>query len=86
MLGEPPNGIPIRRDFADALAYAGAKPDYFIFGTAPASGRLSSRDGRILPETIDLGMNIVDGLHEFLSDSDMLSSACMRRRRPPKER
>ncbi|MDE0034614.1 MAG: DUF1611 domain-containing protein [Deltaproteobacteria bacterium] len=68
VLGEPPNGIPICRDLADALARAGTTPDYFIFGMAPATGMLSRRDREVLLEAIDLGMNIVNGLHEFLSD------------------
>ncbi len=68
VLGEPPNAIPVCRDLADALARAGTTPDYFIFGMAPASGMLSRRDREVLLEAIDLGMNIVNGLHEFLSD------------------
>ena len=68
VLGEPPNGIPVCRDLADALTRAGTTPNYFIFGMAPASGMLSSRDRGVLLEAIDLGMNIVNGLHEFLSD------------------
>ena len=68
VLGEPPKAIPICRDLADALASAGTTPGYFIFGMAPASGRLSSRDREVLLEAIDLGMNIVNGLHEFLTD------------------
>ena len=89
-LGEPPKGIPICRDLADALARAGTTPDYLIFGMAPASGMLSSRDRRILLEAIDLGMNIVSGLHEFLSDAPEFVTASIARnvkildvRKPP---
>ena len=90
MLGEPPNGIPVCRDLGDALARAGATPDYFIFGMAPASGRLSDRDRGVLLEAIDLGMNIVNGLHEFLTDDPEFVAASAARnvnildvRKPP---
>ena len=90
VLGEPPKGIPICRDLADALARAGNTPDYFIFGMAPASGRLSSRDRGILLEAIDLGMNVVNGLHEFLTDDPEFTAASAARnvkivdvRKPP---
>ena len=90
VLGEPPKGIPVCRDLADALARAGATPDYLIFGMAPASGMLSSRDRRVLLEAIDQGMNIVSGLHEFLSDAPEFVAASAARnvkildvRKPP---
>ena len=90
VLGEPPKGIPICRDLADALARAVATPDYLIFGMAPASGMLSSRDRGILLEAIDLGMSIVNGLHEFLSDDPEFVAASVARnvrildvRKPP---
>lgn len=67
-LGEEPNAIPICRDLADALARAGDVPDYFIFGMAPASGMLSAHERRLVLEAMDLGMNVVNGLHEFLND------------------
>lgn len=67
-LGEQPKDIPICRDLADALAHAGGVPDYFIFGVAPASGMLSPRERSLVLEAIGLGMNIVNGLHEFLND------------------
>lgn len=75
VLGEKPNGIPICRDLADALAHAGRTPDYFIFGMAPASGLLSSHERGLLLEAIDLRMNIVNGLHEFLNDDPVFAAA-----------
>ncbi|MEX0836158.1 MAG: DUF1611 domain-containing protein [Nitriliruptor sp.] len=62
------NGIPIRRDLADALAHAGATPDFFIFGLAPTSGMLSPAERGVVLDAMSLGMNIVNGLHEFLQD------------------
>jgi uncharacterized NAD-dependent epimerase/dehydratase family protein len=52
------NGIPIYQDLDDALSKIRPRPDYFIFGTAPASG------------------NIVNGLHEFLSEDSQFVDAC----------
>ena len=75
VLGEESNGIPICRDLADSLTQAAKVPDYFIFGVAPASGMLSSRERGILLEAIDLGMNIVNGLHEFLNDDPVFLAA-----------
>jgi uncharacterized NAD-dependent epimerase/dehydratase family protein len=74
-LGEEPNGIPICRDLADALTHAIALPDYFIFGMAPSSGMLSTHERGLVLEAIDLGMNIVNGLHEFLNDDPEFAAA-----------
>lgn len=68
VLGDGPNSIPICRDLGDALAHAGGVPDTLIFGMAPASGMLSNHERNLLLEAMRLGMNLVSGLHEFLSD------------------
>ena len=68
VLGDGPNAIPIRRDVAEALACAGCTPDYFIIGIAPATGLLTPRQRRVVLEAMALGMNVVNGLHEFLND------------------
>lgn len=68
ILDDERNGIPVCRDLEEALEQAGGVPDYFIFGIAPASGMLSPAERRIVLGAIDLGMNIVNGLHEFLND------------------
>lgn len=60
--------IPICADLAAAITHAGDIPDYFIFGKAPASGMLSLHERSILLMAMDMGMNIVNGLHEFLND------------------
>jgi len=75
VLGEEPNAIPICRDLAEALARAGTVPDYFIYGMAPSSGRLSIHERGIVLEAIDLGMNVVNGLHEFLNDDPQFAAA-----------
>ena len=75
VLGDTPNGVPIFRDLAQALASARSIPDYFILGLAPASGMLSPAERGLVLESIGLGMNIVNGLHEFLSDDPEFAAA-----------
>ncbi|CAG23699.1 hypothetical protein PBPRB1849 [Photobacterium profundum SS9] len=75
VLDNAPNAIPICRDLADSLAQAGSLPDYFIFGMAPSSGMLSTLERGIVLEAINLGMNIVNGLHEFLNDDPLFVAA-----------
>jgi uncharacterized NAD-dependent epimerase/dehydratase family protein len=67
-LGDSPNGIPVCRDLHDALDRLKAVPEYFIFGMAPASGMLSAHERGLILEVLDLGINVVNGLHEFLND------------------
>ncbi len=75
VLGENPNGIPICGNLAEAIGHSGSTPDYFIFGMAPASGMLSSHERGLVLEAIDLGMNVVNGLHEFLTDDPVFAAA-----------
>ena len=75
VLDGEPNAIPICPNLAAALAHAGSLPDYFIFGMAPANGMLSSHERGLVLEAIDLGMNIVNGLHEFLNDDPVFAAA-----------
>jgi len=77
VLDGQPNGIPVCRDLADALTFTESVPDYFIFGMAPASGMLSSRERGLVLEAMDQGMNIVNGLHEFLNDDPVFAAACV---------
>lgn len=75
-LGEAPNAIPICRDLAEVLTNAERIPDWFIFGLAPSSGMLSTRDRNLVIEAMNLGMNIVSGLHEFLNDDPEFARVC----------
>jgi len=75
VLGAEPNAIPICRDLAEALDSAGTIPDYFIFGMAPSSGMLSPVERDLVLEAMSLGMNIVNGLHEFLNDDAEFAAA-----------
>jgi uncharacterized NAD-dependent epimerase/dehydratase family protein len=75
VLDKSPNSIPIRSDLTDALAHIGALPDYFIFGMAPSSGMLSADERKVVLEAMSYGMNIVNGLHEFLNDDPEFAAA-----------
>jgi uncharacterized NAD-dependent epimerase/dehydratase family protein len=75
VLGEQRNAIPIYGSLTTALSKIGSKPDYFIFGMAPKSGMLSSHERGLVLEAIDLGLNIVNGLHEFLNDDPVFAAA-----------
>lgn len=75
VLGEKPNGIPVCASLAQALSTEGDTPDAFIFGMAPSSGMLSPAERSIVLGAITLGMDIVNGLHEFLNDDPELASA-----------
>ncbi len=62
------NNIPVCRDLTEALKLTVEIPDSFIFGMAPLSGMLSEHERYIMLEAINTGMNIVNGLHQFLND------------------
>jgi uncharacterized NAD-dependent epimerase/dehydratase family protein len=68
VLDNIPNGIPVYNDLSEALENADKTPDNFIYGMAPLSGMLSKLERSIILKAIKLGMNIVNGLHEFLND------------------
>ena len=78
ILDNEPNGIPVVSDLTEALTHAGKLPDYFIFGIAPATGMLSVVERRLMLKAIELGMNIVNGLHEFLNDDPEFAAAAAR--------
>ncbi len=75
VLDNKANAIPICRDLADALEQAGSVPDYYIFGMAPSSGMLSKHERSLVLEAMSHGMNIVNGLHEFLNDDPVFAAA-----------
>jgi uncharacterized NAD-dependent epimerase/dehydratase family protein len=76
VLDGKPNAIPICRDLAESLEKAVTVPEYFIFGMAPSSGMLSLHERALVLEAISRGMNIVNGLHEFLNDDPVFKAAC----------
>ena len=75
VLDAKPNEIPICFDLDDALTRTDVIPDYFIFGMAPASGMLSTQERELVLKAMSLGMNIVNGLHEFLNEDPEFAAA-----------
>jgi uncharacterized NAD-dependent epimerase/dehydratase family protein len=62
------NGIPVCASLAEAISLAGYTPDFFIIGMAPANGLLSTDERAVTLDAIERGMNVINGLHEFLND------------------
>ncbi len=77
VLGDAPNGIPVLRDLNQALVSTKKLPGYFIFGMAPSSGMLSTYERGLVIEAMSHGMNIVNGLHEFLNDDPVFKAASL---------
>lgn len=74
------NGIPIFAGLDSAVAHTTIMPETFIYGMAPSTGLLSAFDRGVVLDAISRGMNIVSGLHEFLSDDDEISEAAFAER------
>lgn len=62
------NNIPIFSDLEAAVIHEPTIPNTMIYGMAPSTGKLSSTDRAVVLDAIALGMNIVSGLHEYLSE------------------
>jgi len=75
VLDDKPNDIPINRNLTDALAQLKETPDYFIFGMAPLSGMLSTLERKVMIDAMNRGMNLVNGLHEFLNEDPAFAAA-----------
>jgi uncharacterized NAD-dependent epimerase/dehydratase family protein len=69
------NNIPILFDLEAAVAGEKTVPDTFIFGVAPATGRLSTEHRAVVLDAIGRGMNVVSGLHEYLGDDPEIAMA-----------
>ncbi len=75
VLDDKTNGIPVVASLDDAIAHAGRVPGYLIFGMAPSSGMLSQVERDLLLEAMHKGLNIVNGLHEFLNEDPEFAAA-----------
>ncbi len=69
------NDVPIVESLKTAIARETSMPDTFIYGMAPSTGRLSPADRGVVLDAIARGMNIVSGLHEYLSDDPEIAQA-----------
>ena len=79
-----PNGIPIVADLAAAVQ--AEHPECFIVGVAPSSGLLSPPERAVILEAIAQGLDIVNGLHEFLNDDIEFAAAGRDARRADQRR
>lgn len=75
VLDDVTNHIPILESLDAVVAHATSLPDTFIYGMAPSTGRLSPADRSVVLDAIARGMNIVSGLHEYLSDDTEIAHA-----------
>jgi len=80
-------GIPVVHDIREALTY---QPDTLLIGIAPMGGALPAAWRWQLLAAIDNGLDIISGLHFFLSEDEELRAAAAKRgvsiwdvRRPP---
>ena len=69
------NGIPLCVDLNDAVNLAGSMPDALIVGVAPTSGLLSTAERKALLDAMSRGMDLINGLHEFLNDDPEFAAA-----------
>lgn len=80
VLDDSINHIPIFGDLDAAVAHQAVIPDTLIYGMAPSSGLLSPADRGVVLQAIELGMNIVSGLHEYLGDDHEIATAASERK------
>ena len=64
------NGIPIFHDLDAAIEILTDIPVSFIYGVAPLEAFLNNEQRQILLAAIQKGMDIVNGLHEFLTEDE----------------
>src|SRR5215467_10733474 len=69
-------GIPIVRDIHEALSY---RPDTLLIGIAPKGGDLPPEWRGQLLASIEAGLDIISGLHFFISDDEEMRIAAARR-------
>ncbi|WP_374009091.1 DUF1611 domain-containing protein [Leifsonia sp. LS-T14] len=72
-----PNGIPVLASVDEAIRDAGFLPDTLIFGMAPTDGLLTGAQREVLLDGIARGMNLVNGLHEYLNDDAEFVAAAL---------
>jgi uncharacterized NAD-dependent epimerase/dehydratase family protein len=75
VLNGKPNGIPIVQNLDDAFIVATKKGDIvsnFILGISPEGGRLPDEALQPIVSALKAKLNIISGLHDFLSDDEYL--------------
>ncbi|KZN30854.1 EBNA-1 nuclear protein [Pseudoalteromonas luteoviolacea CPMOR-2] len=69
------NGIPIYSSLNEAFEMTNEPINFFIYGLAHSNGLLSNSDRQVMLEAMSLGMNIVNGLHQYLNDDSEFIAA-----------
>jgi len=64
------SGILIYKSIDEALDNIGFVPEYFIYGIAPLAPFLNTKQRNIIFAAMDKGMNIINGLPEFLTEDE----------------
>jgi uncharacterized NAD-dependent epimerase/dehydratase family protein len=64
------NGIPVLRNLEDVKENLNYIPEYFIYGIAPLASYLPKEQREIIFNAMKIGMNIVNGLPEFLTEDE----------------
>ncbi|MET0619576.1 MAG: DUF1611 domain-containing protein, partial [Thermoanaerobaculia bacterium] len=67
-------GIPIFASIPEALRALRETPKYCVVGVATSGGRVTPGLRGLLAEAISLGLSVVNGLHEFVSDDPELAA------------
>ena len=94
LLDGMPRGIPVATSTATALANAPEPPRHALVGIATHGGRFTAALRGQLLEAVELGLGIVNGLHDYCADDPELAAAARARgvelidlrRPPPKDR
>lgn len=79
LLDGKPRGIPTFQDLAAMQRGLGKRPDCFVIGVATPGGVLPKTMRPTILAAIELGMDVVCGLHEFLADDAEIAAAAARR-------
>ena len=75
-LDDTPNGIPIYKTIRECLEKNKENDiNTFIYGMAPLSGVFSKQDEQIMFFAMEEKLNIVNGLHEFLTENKSFTKA-----------
>jgi uncharacterized NAD-dependent epimerase/dehydratase family protein len=69
--GEEQSGVPILATVEEAMGY---EPTTALVGVATAGGRFPPAWRELLGQTISSGLDVENGLHQFLADDDELSA------------
>jgi len=94
LLDGKPNGIRVYSNLKELIGAVGEMPKYLIVGVATIGGRLPASFRKPIAEALEMGINVISGLHEFLADDPEFRSIASRsgasiidiRKEPPLDR